>query len=147
MRATVNYASVRKMIEDRLFPEPKTRLGTYPKIVEKTGVIVFHGHVPLVDDPEKCVTFTRCRIHPDGSMFCKTRALPPWLQEQADQHGLPLDLVVIPPPPPQQKLPKNVKKAQAKPVEPHQPKRAVQAPKPATSLRDLLAKRKAEKAE
>lgn len=113
LKAKLNYASVRKMLDERLFPEPKSAWGSYPRLVEKTGDIVFDGHAPSATDPEKPVTFTRCRITPDGTMTTSKAHLA-WLMTQAVEHNLPLDIVIIPPPPPQVKLEKNRKKAGSK---------------------------------
>ena len=108
MRAKINYQSVRTMLEQRLCPEPLSKWGTYPELA-KNGDIVFYGHAPSATDPDKPVTFTRCRITPDGTIVT-SRAHLRWLQGQVELNGFEFDLVLIPPPPPQVKLEKNRKK-------------------------------------
>lgn len=145
MKAFCDYDVMCRLVTDKLLPQPQHPECPYPKLTPVSGRIVFHGY--NADEKVVYIPGTCTKLDDGRGLFHGSYKLLVWAEEFAVANALTLAIEVIPAPPPptkKAKVPKAEKPKKEKVVD-HTPKFTPRPEKPALSLSEIMAAKRAAK--
>ena len=144
MKAYCNYDVMCRLVNDKLLPQPQHPECPYPKLTPVSGRIVFHGY--NAEEKTVYIPGTCVKLDDGRGLFHGSYKLLVWAEEFATANSLTLAFETIPaPPPPVKKVkpPKAEKKPRKETNVDHAPKFTPRPEKPALSLKDIMAAKRA----